>query len=274
VYGKVFIAAKPKGASYLTEQQKTDILSFIKKKNVITVTPEIVDPDYTYLFFNVFFRYNKSATPFSQAQMESVVREKISTYNDERLANFDRLFRYSTFLASIDAAHPAILNSLARVYVYKEFGVLATNRLPSLIDFKMAFYGPSDQVKSIISSTPWRFNNQYLYLADEPNPSSAALRRVYAYRLSTDAVTRIKVFPDVGTLDITTGRLELDALPTDYDDIIKIIAIPDSNDIVSIQNQMLTIDVNKTTILGSNDTSPSDLEIGNSKFVTFSTTAR
>jgi hypothetical protein len=59
-FGKVFITAKPIGASLLTHGQKQEIKNFlIAKKSVISVNPEIVDPKMCYIDIDSKVFYNK-----------------------------------------------------------------------------------------------------------------------------------------------------------------------------------------------------------------------
>ena len=48
-YGKVFIALKPKDASYLTSLTKNDIVEKLKKYVVASVEPKLIDPSILYL---------------------------------------------------------------------------------------------------------------------------------------------------------------------------------------------------------------------------------
>lgn len=59
VYGQVFISMKPAGAYAFTETQKERIISeVIKPVSILTVTPTIVDPDYTYIKLNITAYYS------------------------------------------------------------------------------------------------------------------------------------------------------------------------------------------------------------------------
>ena len=81
-YGKVYISIKPLTAETLTLAQQTEITSVILKgKNVVSITPEIVDPNYTYLELDIFFKYNTNLTDRSSVELSSVVRDTISDYN-------------------------------------------------------------------------------------------------------------------------------------------------------------------------------------------------
>lgn len=255
IYGKVFVSAKPKDGLLLTDLQRNQIINYLETINVLTVKPEIVDPNYIFLFFDVFFKYNSSNTTLSQTQLESKVQNAIIDFNSNFLEDFDKIFRYSTFLAAIDNADESILNSFARIFVYKNFELVAGSRTPSTIDFKFPLFGDINSSESFISSTSWAFNNRQYFLADEPIAGDSENRRVYAYRLSSDLSQQIKTLPDVGILTPSTGKLSLEAIPSTFDTTIQITTRPDSYDIATIRNQLLSIDIAQTTVNGSSDSS-------------------
>lgn len=120
VYGKVFISIKPKGNYYLSnldkERIKTDL---IKSRNVVTISPEIVDPDYVYLSLRVSVNYNSSKTSRTAAQIEALVRQAISDYKDRELNRFDSTFRKSKLQYYIENCEPSVTGSDLKVYVQK-----------------------------------------------------------------------------------------------------------------------------------------------------------
>jgi hypothetical protein len=48
-FGKVFISIQPKDNLILTEYEKKQIIDYIKQRNILTIRPIIVDPDYLYV---------------------------------------------------------------------------------------------------------------------------------------------------------------------------------------------------------------------------------
>lgn len=252
-YGYVFISAKPKDSLFLSSLQKNSILEFLRSRNLATVTPQIVDPNYTFLFFDIFFRYDQNLTSLSQNQLESRIFERLVEYNDESFETFNRVFRFSRLLDFIDSTDASILNSMARIFAYKRFGILAGNRLPSVVDFKFEIFGTIDQKESMISSSSWLFNNQNLFLADEPIRDNTTSRRLFVYTLENDLETKIRVFNDVGRLFPSEGRLELNSLSTTRDTNIDIVVSPNTYDVVARQNNLLSIDSDRSTIQGQSD---------------------
>jgi hypothetical protein len=252
-YGKVFVAVKPTDALFLTNSQKAEIETYLDTIKIMTVKPEVVDPTYLYLYFDVIFKYNPSLTTLNKSELEGQVKSTLETYNDETLGSFEQIFRYSNFLSLIDDTNTAITNSYARIYCYKTLDLKAIGASPAIVDFKFELLGDPDQDESIIESTSWEYNGTELFLKDEPIIGSDE-RRVYAYTVGTSG-KQTKIFFDVGRLDIETGILTLNALPTSSDTSIQIRTVPDSYDIKTIREQLLTIDFSKCNIIGEKETS-------------------
>ena len=65
IYGQVFISLKPAGSYNLTQLQKQKLIQdVIKPISVLTVSPTIVDPDYSYLQLTVNVLYDPKSTVF------------------------------------------------------------------------------------------------------------------------------------------------------------------------------------------------------------------
>ena len=120
-FGTVYVSIKPLTANTLTDAEKANIKSTVLKgKNVVSVTPEIVDPAFTNLELDVFFKYNPNLTDRSSVDLQTVVKDVIADYNFNNLNKFDGVFRHSQLLKAIDSADPSILNSTVRPYMYQD----------------------------------------------------------------------------------------------------------------------------------------------------------
>ena len=252
-YGKVFISGKPFDGEVLSEQQKDEIESLLKNKKIIAILPKIVDPEYTYLYFDVLFKYDSNRTSLSQGQLQSKVRGVIEKYNEDQLQQFDNIFRYSQLLSLVDNSDFSILNSFIRVFVYKTLNIVFANLTPVELDFDMELYGEIDEEESIIDSDPWTFNGVIYRLADEPKNGSTNERNIFAYR-ETSSGERIKVYKSIGTLLMKEGIVRINPLPVEQNEAINIYVSPASNDIVSKRNTLLSVDVDKSQIIADVDT--------------------
>jgi hypothetical protein len=261
-FGRVFISVKPEGALSLTREEKTSVTAALQSKRVLAIEPVVVDPDYTYLFFNVLFKYNSNFTSLTQSQMETGVRETITRFNESQLQNFDGVFRYSQFLREIDSSNTAILNSTVRVYAYKDLVLTRGSTVTHKIDFDMALFDENPS-QSIIQSTSWKYNNADYFLADEAGEVGQVERNIYIYTLVEGV--RTKVINSVGTLDVSKGEINLrnSQIPlTQSVETIRFEVAPDSNDIVSRRNTLLRIDVPKTSVNGEIDTAAVSGSVG------------
>lgn len=252
IYGKVFLAAKPKGKLFLSDAQKDEIYNFLNDVSILTLFPEIVDTNYIYLTFDVFFNYDSNLTSLTKSQLENEVKDTITEFNNLGLGGFDNVFRYSKFLQAIDDTNPAILNSFARIYMSKNLSLNSSSNSSYEFSFHSGMYGQITQKQSYISSTSWRYNNQDLYFGDEPIENSSNKRNIYIYTFSSGAI-KIKLINNAGELNVDTGKIVLTNIPSTIDTSISIKAIPNTYDIPTIRNQLITINEDETNIIGSDD---------------------
>lgn len=250
IYGKVFIAVKPHGANTLSQTQRDNILSYLQGKKVLSITPELVDPEYLRLTLDVFFKYNRNLITQNLGQIESDIRTVVETFNNERLQSFDGIFRHSALTKAIDSYHPSILNSHVRVFVTKSVTLNPNLIEKKTLNFATQLIPDDDQV--IISCTPFKSGGVDVFLGDEAITGDERNRRVYTYYFKNARKTKINT--DAGILNIETGLMQLNELFPDELSEITIDLMPVSNDIAPKRNQLLQIDMNRLYIKGEVDT--------------------
>ena len=252
-YGRVFISIKPYNAETLTELDKTFLLRDLMEKRIIGIQPVIVDPEYTYLYLDVLLKYDTNRTSSSAGQIITKTENLLVDFNAKNLQKFDGVFRYSHLLSEIDGVDVSVINSFARVYLYRkatiQFGSLVT--IP--VDFKLQLYGDKTDPDPLVRSDSWVYNGVTLRLEDTYQNTSDDRRIVQAVTVGSDGVKRI-VKADVGTVDLSTGLISIYNLPVNRDETINIYVTPASNDVVSKRNNLLTIDIGKTIITPEVDT--------------------
>ena len=268
-YGKVYISIKPKDAEVVTEADKTLIISqYLKPKNVVSITPEIVDPKYTYIYMDVFFKYNPNVTALSSDALEEQAREVIRTYNNDQLKRFDGVFRYSNVISKIDASSVAILNSIVRVKMKKRIVPTSTAEAKYDVVFSSPIYNTNSNEQIITSSEFVHKGNIGCTLRDRVNDDGE--RRLQIVKGS--GLTESVIENNAGTINVTSGKLSftasIDSFTGTY---IEITADPDSNDLAPKRNELLTILVDECTLSGEVDTM---ITGGTSAGVNYSTTAR
>jgi hypothetical protein len=269
-YGKAYIAIKPLTTNVLTTEEKNEIKNTILKgKNVVSITPEILDPNFTFLELDVFFKYNPNLTDRSSSDLQSVVRDTISDYNFNNLNKFDGVFRHSQLLKNIDNADPSIQNSTVRPRMFQN--ISATNNISTnnfSLTFTSPFYQSGQSTKSVLSSTAFQINNIDHYFGDVPIPASSN-RTIIVYKIV--AGNNVTVIPDAGLLEPTSGKLSLNSFAPTNATTIRLTVIPNSLDLAPKRDQLLSIENARVTITPEIDTISVS---GSSGSITYSTTPR
>ena len=251
-YGKVFISAKPASSNTLTDEEKARLIPILDSKGILTVRPKFVNPDFTYLYFNVFANYNSSLTNLSSGGISSLIETGLLDFSDSFLESFEGVFRYSQFLNYIIDLDPAILSSFARVYCLKKFTALSNNSGTYKLNYNFQLEKPADPTQSSITSTGYTNLGTTYFFKDEES-TTPNVRNIYRYYVNGDGV-EILDQRDVGTVNCSTGIIEIYDFNVTADTNISIFARPAANDIAPKRNQILEIDINNTTIESAVDT--------------------
>ena len=268
-YGKVYIAIKPLLADTLTTAEKTDITgAILKGKNVVSITPEIVDPNFTYLELDVFFKYNPNLTDRSSVELSSVVRDTITDYNFNNLNKFDGVFRHSQLTRAIDNCDPSILNTIVRPRMFQN--ITPVNNADNNFDltFSSPFFQSGDSKSFLLTSTAFKINNVDHFFGDEPIAGSTK-RNVIVYKVVNQVNTT--VIADAGEIDVDNGKITLNKFRPDTTDVIKITVVPNSLDLAPKRDQLISIDNSSVIITPEIDTIATS---GSAGSINYSTTSR
>ena len=240
VYGKTFICIKPRDASKLTNLQKEFVVNnILEQRNIVSITPEIIDPEYFNIKVTSFVYYNPRETTKTPTQIETIVKDAILNYNATELEKFDGVLRFSKLSRIIDSADPAITNNTSRIMVRRQFAPVYN--ISS--EYKLNLINPISQdggkQGDVFASTGFFIPNstQVHYLDDD----SFGNVRLYYIGPNFDKVI---VNPSIGTIEYEAGRVVVRNLTiTSLDDVIFEMQVkPESYDVVSALNQIVQID--------------------------------
>ena len=276
-YGRVYIAIKPLLSETLSAAEKTDITgAILKGKNVVSITPQIVDPNFTYLELDTFFKYNPNLTDRSSVELQSVVRDTISDYNFNNLNKFDGVFRHSQLTRAIDSSDPAVLNTVVRPRMFQYITpTVDTNNNVELQNhiktFVAPFYQSGQSTKFILTSTPFGLAtapSTEHFFGDEPIAGSSN-RKVIIYKVVNQQ--NVTVISDAGLIEPELGKITLNNFRPNDTTKIRITLIPNSLDLAPKRDQLISIDNAFVTITPQIDTIA---VAGSSGSITYTTTPR
>jgi hypothetical protein len=136
VYGQIFCAVKPAGGFTLTPTQKQRLISeVIKPISVMTVTPTIVDPDYTFVKIDAKVLYDAKKTNLTGNQVQTAVVNAIESFASSTLNTFNSVFKLPELISSIQQANPAIITNECDVRLQKKFYPKLNSRSTYILDF-------------------------------------------------------------------------------------------------------------------------------------------
>jgi hypothetical protein len=136
VYGQIFCAVKPSGGYTLTPTQKEKLISeVIKPISVLTVTPTIVDPDYTYIKITTNVLYDPKKTTLTGGQIKGQVLTKINQFSTNTLNTFNSVFKLPELISYIQSADTSIITNECSIRLQKKFYPKLNSRATYTFDF-------------------------------------------------------------------------------------------------------------------------------------------
>ena len=266
-FGSVYISIKPLTADVLTAEEKSQITdNVLKGKNIVSITPEIVDAAFTDLELDVFVKYNPNLTDRSSVDIQTLIKDVIADYNFNNLNKFDGVFRHSQLTKAIDSADPAILNSTVRPFMFQNVALNATaNANDHALTFAAPFYQAGNSTDFILNSSAFLINNENHFFGDVPIDGSSE-RQVIIYKIVDDV--NITTNPDVGRIDLDKGTLTLKGFAIDSATTVRLTLTPNSLDIAPKRNQLLRIDPARVTVTPQVDTITTAGSSGSIDYVT------
>jgi hypothetical protein len=252
VYGKVYIAIKPTGNAAYSSATKDDIkTSILKKTNVVTVIPELVDPIYYYIIVDTVVNYDPVTLLTTEDSLKATIDSTINSYFLSDLQKFDQKFRYSVLTKKIDNTSQAVRNSKTTIKYQLRItpATLATTSTYTLE------YGNAITKGSLISTAFITSDGNTYTLIDDSLGSVKLVRSTYSngtVTVDSPAVymTLLDGSTNQGTIDYDTGKVVLNNFNpytiSDSSSNIKATVTPSVNnaDISPIREQILTTDTN------------------------------
>ena len=241
-YGRVFIALKPKDASYLTSLTKNDIVEKLKKYVVASVEPKLIDPSILDVEMMSKIYYNSLSTDQTPSQIRDKVIGSVQSYLDTSdTEKFNGKFRYSKMIGVIDDADKSINSNLTSVTMRKDFYPSLNSTFYYEVCFQNAFDKDCDD--PVLSSTGFRvteYPNFDVYVEDRDS-------KIVLYRLDSVTGEKVVLDSDIGDIDYEKGELKMYALTiikgSFFDNRISLRVKPLSNDIKAMREVYLDVDV-------------------------------
>ena len=261
IYGTVVIAIKAASGSTLTTATKQSIVTQLKKYNVASVRPVIVDPETTFILITSNVKYDEKLTTKTATTLKSDITSVLSNFNDNTLQKFDGVFRYSKVTSLIDDTDTSIISNITTIKIRKEFTPTLNSSTRYDIYFRNSLYNPVSGYNSvnggILESTGFKISGDTTNVFFLDDDGAGNIRR---FRLVGSVRTYVN--NTQGTINYTTGQITLTSLSVSSiqnirgsaSTVIELTVTPKSNDIVPVRDQILEIDTANSIITVDVDT--------------------
>ena len=253
-FGRVYVAIRPNTGDNLSDAEKTEIISLLTTRNVVSITPEIIDPDFTFIILDTIITYDPRQTVKDSGTLINDVRTTIDTYNTNSLEDFGDRFRYSQLTQLVDNTDISILNNTTSVKIRKTIFPSLIQASNYTLDFRNSIFHPNDEFIGAVSSTLFvvKDSTGTTFENCQFEDLNGILRIVQFLNNQ-----RTIISSNSGTVDYGTGVVVIENfLPIRFTgSVISIILQPNSEDIVPFREQILRIDPADVTVGVQEDTS-------------------
>ena len=246
-YGRVYIAAKPKNGSFLSEFTKKRILTSLKNYSVAGIVPEIIDLKFLYVELDSYVYYNANFVGDPDNLKTNVVNAMTTFASGTELNKFGGRFKYSKVLSLIDRTDDSITSNITTVRIRRNLIAKINQFAQYEICFDNTFHRneSSYNIKSTgfnisgVSGTVY-FSDQYV---------SGDTGNLFLFQIDSDVSVKI-LSTTFGSVDYAKGEVIIDTVnitsTVESDNIVEIQAIPQSNDVLARKELYLQFDVSNS----------------------------
>tara|TARA_X000000368_G_scaffold391936_1_gene356336 strand:+ start:2179 stop:4104 length:1926 start_codon:yes stop_codon:yes gene_type:complete len=249
-YGTVSISIKPKNGTFISDFNKSRVLSQLKQYSISGINQKIVDIKVLYVEIDSSVYYNSAKISTAESLKEKVVNTLTTYSNSVDLNSFGGRFKYSKIQQLIDITDNAITSNITKVKIRRDLRSLINQFAQYELCFGNRFHVNSDGYN--IKSTGFNISTDpdTVYLTDIPN-SDKKTGIISIVKPISNEETRV-VVKSAGTVDYVKGEVILNTInitsTVKSNNIIEIQAFPESNDVIGLKDLYLNFSISSSSI--------------------------
>lgn len=246
--GKVFVCIKPKSADTLSTSTKEIIKSeIISSSNVVTVRPQLVDPQILKIVLKTVVVYDESRLSTSTGILKAKVQTLYDYMNTEYVGDFLSSFRESNFSYELKDLDKSIVSSNTRVTLKVNIGYTKSSLDKYSYSLNNKLYHPVDGFKATSGGI---LSSSLFYRAGNSNPSGFDEDGYGNIRLY-DWIDNTKVYVNnnAGRIDYDNGDIQfLYDVTFDSAGTFSVSVVPESVDVIAKNDVILEVDSGDSTV--------------------------
>ena len=262
-FGTVLITIKPKNGEFVSDFDKTQILTKLKSYSLTGINQKIVDLQVLYVEVESFIYYDTTKIS-SVNDLKSKITSALTTYSKSGDVNkFGGRFKYSKVLNVVDNIDKAITSNITRIRIRRNLNALVNQFAQYELCFGNQFNVKPEGLN--IKSTGFKIQGtiETVYFTDVPNADKLT-GTISIVRKNASGET-IVVVKSAGVVDYVHGEINLSTIniiSTDKpNNIVEVQAFPESNDVIGLQDLYLDFNVPSSQINMVKDTITSGEQI-------------
>ena len=244
IYGKVFLSLKPVSGYVITENTKqTVVREILASRNIVSIIPVIIDPEYIYVKITSTVKYNAQSTTLTSDAVKALAITAIEDFADSNVGQFDRVLRYSNLTRAIDDSEPAITNNLTAIQMQKRFAPRVDITDQYTLQFQNAITpGTLTSTAFVDTLDPSQVEGDLYFFDDLNNDDGTGTVRTYKFA----GTARLYTKANSGSVNYATGVVTLTTFcPSDVEaetGILHVTVTPLLNDIVPLRNNIIVLE--------------------------------
>ena len=261
-FGNVVISIKPKNGDYISDFDRSNILSKLKQYSLSGINQQIIDLKVLFVEIDSAVYYNSSQVT-NINNLKSRITNTLNTFRSSNINKFGGRFKYSKVCQIIDNVDDAVTSNITRVIIRRNLKSLINQFAQYELCFGNKFHINPEGFN--IKSTGFKISgsNDIYYFTDVPKTDTTGT--ISIVKDSAEEGTYTVYVKSAGTVDYTKGEVIINTVnitsTVEPNNIVEIQAVPESNDIIGLSDLYLDFSVSKSTINMIKDTITSGEQI-------------
>ena len=261
-FGNVVISIKPRNGDYISDFDRSTILSKLKQYSLSGINQQIIDLKVLYVEIDSAIYYNTTQVT-NVNDLKARITNTLTSYKTSSINKFGGRFKYSKICQLIDNVDDAVTSNITRIIIRRNLKALINQSAQYELCFGNKFHYNTEGFN--IKSTGFKIagSNETYYFTDVPKEDGKGT--ISIVKDSSEDGTYKVITKSAGTVDYIKGEIIINTVhimsTVQPNNVIEIQAIPESNDVIGLTDLYLDFAVSKSTINMIKDTITSGEQI-------------
>jgi hypothetical protein len=266
-FGRVYISAKPKNGSFLSNLTKKNLLNELKSYSIAGIVPTFIDLKFLFVEIDSYIYYNSNFVGDIDNLKTNVIKALSTFGSGKELNQFGGRFKYSKILSTIDNVDTSVTSNITLVRMRRDLIAKLNQFAQYEICYLNTMYAPDSQYN--IRSTGFTVSGVVgtCYFSDQKVTDNKGT--IFMFQILQDDSIKV-ISKNLGRIDYAKGEIVLDTINITStlvgDNTIEVEAIPQSNDVLAKNELYLQFAISKSNFYMRRDSIATGANTSGSQF--------